>query len=541
MSSIAVVPDDPRGVPGGEPSAPAGAPAGSVRRRTLLLVVAASALARLVFALAVGPLTFPDSWRYLGGIDLVGTDGNPAPLVQAVWMLDATLALAIQVLLASAAWGLLALVAAQLPSSRRWAWAVALGVLAWSWNPLALSFDAAAMTESLTLTAVLSTTTAAFLLVVPRLRGVLPSRVTVGLLVGGAVAAMLSRPVAMVLVLPLVGVVALLRWFRTRAERRELRVRRRDMRRNMTGVADSWRSYRPSRRALAAAGVLLVVAGWAGASQLDGNRVNGPLYASNTLAWRGTTTVLAAARAEGMPACPQLPPAAMLDLTRDSWRVHRVGPLVWREPSIRFLMDRKAILTRCPAVARWLSGAPAVTAAWVASAPDEALDQYLSDLPVQWMAPAVFSWSPTTIAREAAVRLVVDVAAALVLVASFGFVAATWLRGQVPGRWRRRRGFAGSTWSAAAPGTGAVLLLVAGMMGSWGLYSMVAWFGDAMELGRHFLPIPLLGVPVALLAAGALLRTSRGSSGPPHAARRTRVPGSNASTSARLARRTRRP
>ena len=202
----------------------------------------------------------------------------------------------------------------------------------------------------------------------------------------------------------------------------------------------------------------------------------------------------------------------MLDLTRDSWRVHRVGPLVWREPSIRFLMDRKAILTRCPAVARWLSGAPAVTAAWVASAPDEALDQYLSDLPVQWMAPAVFSWSPTTIAREAAVRLVVDVAAALVLVASFGFVAATWLRGQVPGRWRRRRGFAGSTWSAAAPGTGAVLLLVAGMMGSWGLYSMVAWFGMPWNWADTSCRSRCSG-PVALLAAGALLRTSRGSSG----------------------------
>ena len=423
-------------------------------RRAMMVVVAVSGVLRILAAFVMGPVVLSDSARYTQGLDMTGSRGSPAPLVQGVWSAPTGLALITQVLLSSLAWGALAFVVGRLPRCKIRAWGSLVFVLVISWSPVVLTYDAAILTESLATSGVLAACVAVFALVVPRVQETIPRRVSFVLCALGILVAVLSRPPTVLLVLPMAA----------------------------AGIVLGFRSGlgRSTWAGLILATVVVCCGGWAGWAQSHASAQQSSFVAQNLLTLRATSDYVALAERAGMPTCSSLTPQELVAAVRATYAYKGLGPLQvrWRHSDAAGAL-RERFGTECPAIVGWLQTDSAPTSLeWLEADPVEVLTLYQQDLVNQSMPQALSPPAPNEIRKLSAVAVVALNVTAMALLA-FAWVGTL-----------RRRGAdtRGAHW------------LTAVMVCTWGAYSFVTWLADAMEMPRHVLPVTMLLAPLGLLA-----------------------------------------
>ena len=185
-------------------------------------VVGCSVILHGLVSVLLGPMVYNDSIRYapLGGslppFDLLGTDGNAAPLVQIVWRLESSVPLVIQALASGAAWAFVTYTGLVVIRSRLFAtaWVALLTVIFWS--PLIIFADASILTESLAISGSLACLACAMRLANERARSAVPVRLACVVAIVGFGVAVLSRPVTVVALAPTVIMSCVIAWRRGR-------------------------------------------------------------------------------------------------------------------------------------------------------------------------------------------------------------------------------------------------------------------------------------------------------------------------------------
>ena len=428
--------------------------------RKLVRLAAASGLARLVVAVLWGPSFSNDADRYTqldgGGvaIDWTGSLGSPAPLTQLVWHLPHDLAIAVQSIVASVSWGLLAISIGRLRSTWRYATALAFFALAVTWSPMLLTFDAMPLTDSLALAG------ASLVLAVLIDRTVSPRALLVGpagnmIALSGLLMSIASRPVNLIALAPMVSIAVI---WRTPASTR---------RRWLSAVFTL---------AFTVYGVALVANSETGTN--EENR------AQNRLAMRASPDYLAAAEDMGMPECSSPSHDDLISGAEASYSTFGIGPLRQqlilpgdqdaRDDALRAVKEAP-----CPELHAWTSTGGFDTLGPLWRAPGTHLRLFLLDqvglltpyshderlpIPLRMLDPVL--WLGATL---------------------FSLAVATraWVRGlaRSDAPEQRRFGFSAGIVIAAA----------------WALHEIVNWLADPLDLARHFLPVTTM-LPFALLA-----------------------------------------
>jgi hypothetical protein len=447
-----VLPVDPRAATVGPPSSAAGPDeltacgARPTHLRQVVVFLAASIVLHCVVTLWLGPMIFNDSVRYtaLGpwhpAIDVLGVDGTGSPFVQLVWLLPIPLALVAQSILGGLVWAFATIAGLVVIPSRR----VAIGWLAvftlMYWQPRVLLLDAAIASESLTISGSLACVTGSVCVSNARARQAVPLPVVCIAMVGGFGVAVLSRPVTLIALAPIMFVAFLLAW--------------RDGCRRPLLVLCAF--------AITAYGVLLSANVAHSSSEV--------LRAQDRLALRATPEMIAAAHQTGFTDCPELTSDQLIKSARDAYHWYPIGPLQIRRPGDEKPPTDAVYNTQCSGISNWVKARHLTPVEQLVYIPGDAVSGYISDVFNLWLEHA---FSPDPIRFGPIFTVLFDLAALTTLGVS---------------AWRRQ-------------GPARVWILVGTAFLSWFAYSIAVWLSDPVELGRHFLPIPVVLAPFAFSAA----------------------------------------
>lgn len=436
------------------------------------MLMAVSILVRFIVTIASGPAFAGDSSRYVrsdlngAGIDLLGSQGHAAPLVQMVWALPTRVALVLQASISAAAWCILAFVGLRVIRSRLRATVFVLTLGTMAWWPVVWGFDTLALTESLSISGSLLCVAGAFAILIDSSGSARPWRFgSLSLALGYAIA-MTARPVNIVLLLPLC-VYALV------------------------GRGRPSKGYSFATAAVVVAcmsgyGVLLAL----NAS----NSVIEDFRSVNRIAWRSSNEYLDAAARNGLVFCEDAQRQQISENFNAAYEYRQVGPLTFRQlggdrqPQVEFARQYVQFLD-CPEVQSWLSSSDASAIRMTLTAPLEMLRQYRLDLASIALTP-VPRFSPDLPGE--AHRLFYPAVNLSLLVP---------LAGQAM-RSLRRRNVAIDIGVQLSVVAALALLLLSAVA-----HSFVTWAVDAMEVARHFLPTPVVLGPALLLGVVGLARS----------------------------------
>jgi hypothetical protein len=431
--------------------------------RLALWLVGCSVLLHGVVSIWLGPMIYSDSVRYapLGestpDLDLLGTYGNGTPLVQIIWRLRPPLPLVIQAVASGAAWAFVTCIGLVVIRSRflTTAWFAVLMVIFWS--PLIVFADASILTESLAISGSLACLAGAFCLVNERARSTVPMRFLCVAMVAGFGVAVLSRPVTLVALAPTAFMTCVLAWRRSR------------------------------QFALLISGIVILgifVYGFI----LSANVARSPsevFRAENRLELRASPQWIEAAKRTGFVDCPALPSSELISSAERAYVWYSIGPLKFRRLEHGSDSTLRVRERQCPGIIQWLEARHLTASEQLIYAPRDTMSGYMADGLRLWIerslgVPPIPLWVQRTAPR---VTLLFDMAAVALL-------AVVVFR-----TWRLRRFVSIPAWS---------WLLVGVTVSSWFVYSLVIWLADESEVGRHFLPIPVVLGPLALLAVAVL-------------------------------------
>ncbi len=400
--------------------------------------------------------------------DYLGVGGNGAPLVQLLWRLPNSLALGIQSAISGAAWAFATLAALAVIQTRLGAKAWLLTATLMFWSPHVVIADASVLTESLAISGSLAALTAAICLASERATRVVPIRVLVAVMAAGFSVAILSRPVTLVFLAPCVITAWLLTWRKT-----------------------NW-DFR------AASGLLIFTAAAYG-SLLGISAAGSPsevFRAENRLAFRASPEWIDAAERTGFSDCPELTSA---DLIAAAERAHvwvSIGPLSFRRLAKDYDPRLAVRNTDCSGIVDWVSDGHLTYVEQLKYAPAATFHGYFTDGLRLWFER---SFTPERVPVE--FQKLGPVVASTFCSASLMLLAYNSLKS-----WRMR----GEGLTAKSS-----RVWVVASMGFLGflVYSLVIWLSDPIELGRHFLPIPVVLAPFVFLVtilAGARVREQAG-------------------------------
>ena len=413
----------------------------------------------------LGPIISSDSPRYaplgnqIPSLDLLGSYGTGAPLVQLVWRLTPPLAIGFQAFASGAAWAFFTYAGLTVIGPKRWriAWLMASTVMYWS--PLIVIIDATALSESLALSGSLACTTGAACLASERTRCAIPVPALCAATVTGFGVAVLSRPVTLIALAPVMFTALFLAWRRER------------------------------RQPLLAAWALVALSIFGYGMVLSTNLVHSPseVYrAQNRLALRASPEWIEAARRTGFVDCPELTAPELISSAQQAHVWTSIGPFSFRriakdrEPQARARVQD----THCRGIVEWLEAGHLTAIEQLIYTPRDSIRGYIAD-GMRW-------WSERPLGGSYFLRFQRAGNAFLAL----SDVVAVALLSLVAIRVRRLRKMYFVPIDSWA--------LVATVLLAWFGFSVVVWLTDSTELSRHVLPIHLVFAPFALLASSLI-------------------------------------
>lgn len=437
--------------------------------RPLYSFLACSVVLHGLVTVILGPALFPDSARYapLNGfeppIDFLGHIGSPAPLVQAVWRLPYPFPLVVHAIASGAAWAFVTCVGLAVIQSKNAAiaWFLVLTVIFWS--PLLIFADSSVLTESLAISGSVACTAGSVCLVSAGAKALIPLRNVLIATVTGFGVAILSRPVTLIALTPIVAM----------------------------GCAIGIPKTSAAMAALSATIVSGVVAYGVVLSANSSQSSSEVFRAENRLAQRASLEWIAAARRTGFVDCPELPTDRIVHSAERDFSWFSAGPFRFRE-SARTPGNDPATAIRaanCPGMAAWLKNGHMTPLEQLRYAPSETMKNYFADGPRFWLERSLGAGTPLIAQR-----------AATVVTLALDLVSLTLLAVAAFKNWRSRR--------VVAVEQRVWLLVVVGFV-SWFLYSMAVWLSDSSALGRVFLPVPVILAPFALLVSLAVWQDRR--------------------------------
>jgi hypothetical protein len=431
-------------------------------QRSALWLIGFSIIFHGVVSVWLGPVIAPDSVRYaplgnqIPSLDLLGTYGGGAPLVQLVWRLTPSLAIGFQAFVSAAAWAFFTYAGLAVIGPKPWrtAWLMASTVLYWS--PLIVISDAAALTESLAISGSLACTTGAACLVSERARCAIPVPALCAATVTGFGVAVLSRPVTLIALAPVTFTALFL------ALRRERRL------------------------PLLAAWALVALSIFSYGTVLSTNLAHSPseIYrAQNRLALRASPEWIEAARRTGFMDCPELRASELISAAQQAHTWTSIGPLSFRRVAKDREPQAQAAVrdTHCRGIVEWLEAGHLTAIEQLIYTPGDSIRGYMAD-GMRW-------WSERPLGGSYFLRFQRAGSAYLFL---FDVVAVALLSSVPIRAWRLRKTYFVPIDSWA---------LVATAVLSWFGFSVVVWLTDAVELSRHFLPVHVVFAPFALLTS----------------------------------------
>lgn len=434
----------------------------------LHIFVGCSALLHGLATVLLGPIIYPDSARYapINGnfppMDLLGTYGNAAPLVQLVWRLPSPLPLIVQAAASGVAWAFVSSIGIATIHSRRWAVGWVAVVTAIFWTPVVVFADAAILTESLAIAGSVACTAGAISLANERARKNLPLRRLYIFTVIGFGVAVLSRPVTLVGLGPII-------------------------------IASLLFARRKSPLSLSLISAVMVIVMSTYAMVMSANAMQSPneVYrAYNRLAHRASPAWIEAAERTGFNDCPDLPSSQLISGAEASYTWFSVGYFRFRQSARGPDKEAAEILrrTNCPGIIEWLKAGHLSPLEQLIYVPRESMNNYLADVPRFWLERSMGAGMDLRIQRASPlVTLLLNLIAVILLIVTF---IRTW-------RLRRAISLSKPTWIVVGIGSF-----------SWFCYSVAVWLSDDSALGRIFLPVPIIFGPAALLVA-ALTWTDR--------------------------------
>lgn len=351
------------------------------RKRTVLFLVGFSVLLHGLVTVASGPMISQDSPRYaaIGGssppLDILGTHGAAAPLVQIVWRLPLPMPLVIQALASCSAWAFVTFLALAVIRSRPLAAVAAVILTGAFWSPLVLFADATILTESLAISGSLACLSGALCLVNAQARSVVPLRLACVATVAGFGVAILSRPVTLVFLAPAVALCLAI----ALCKGRQLAV--------LLSIT------------LALAILSYGLALSANASQSP----TGAFRAANRLALRASPAWIEAARRTGFRDCPSLTSAELISSAAKGYTWTSFGPVNFRQSSRGPDIDAANTVqqTSCPGISEWLKAGHLTPAEQVIYTPRDTISGYLADLPRFWLERSLGEGMPLRAQRAA--------------------------------------------------------------------------------------------------------------------------------------------
>lgn len=429
---------------------------------SIFVLLAGSAFSRLSLALLHGPIITDDSFRYLPvrsggeGFDWLGTQGSPAPLIQIINFLPRTPSLLIQVGFSALAWGTMAIIFSDQALSSRSRLLRSGVIVLLSWLPFIVLYDLSVLTDSVSISGAVLFIATAYSFVFPpktkHFRIYAQRYMTLGFM-----CSCLARPVNFLLLAPVLVAAIILR--------KQVISRKRFF-------------HLVSNFGAVALAVVLLSLGGRGSDMEY-------LRSINRLAWRSSEIYLAAAEQNGLVFCDQTSRRHLVENFEASFQHIHFGPLRFRtmggdrEVQSNYARNYIAAL-ECQSVESWLRSRSSSPLAMFFASPVENLRQWWADLPSQQLSDSGrFSGAGNRI-ESLAIPLATFTVVLLLLanaVRSRLNKVGLWDGGE-----RRQR----------ARFLSVIVLATIS-------FSVITWSADQMEVGRHFLPAPLVILMALLL------------------------------------------